>query len=103
MAFAGLAPAWSLCLGILSFQLDVQYRGWSGSSLEGGSFWQGGFYLQPRVRAGGAGQQRVHNPRPLSISFPSLSMWTSQLGPRRQSREGFGGGLLKSRLGEAKS
>ena len=49
-----------------------------------------------RIWASGAGQQRVDNLRPLSISFPSLSMGTSH-SPSRQSREGFGGGLLKSR------
>ena len=34
-------------------------------------------YRLPRVWAGGAWQQRVHDPRPLSSSFPSLSMGTS--------------------------
>ena len=75
---------------------NVQRRGWPGSTVEGGSFWKGSVYQQPRVWASGAGQQRVDDPRPLSISFPSLSIGTSYM-PSRQSREGFGGVLLKSR------
>ena len=99
-AFAGLAPGQtrSLWLVVLrqSSLCNVQHRGWPGSTVEGGSFGKGGVYQQPHVWASGAGQQRVDNPRPLSVSFPSLSMGTSH-SPSRQSREGFGGGLLKSR------
>ena len=75
---------------------NVQHRGWPGSAVEGGSFWKGSVYQQPRVWTNGAGQQQVDDPRLFSVSFPSLSMGTSHL-PSRQYREGFGGGLLKSR------
>ena len=41
--------------------------------------------------------QRVDDSRPLPSSFPCLSCGISQMLPRRQSREGLGRGLLKSR------
>ena len=62
---------------------------------KGGSFWSDGVYRDPRVWASGLGQQGVNDPRPLSNSVASLSMGTSHTMPRRQSREGFGAGLLK--------
>ena len=49
------------------------------------------------VWACGAGQQRVHDPRPSSKSSPNLSIGTSHFEPRGQSREGFDVGLLRSR------
>ena len=76
---------------------NFQYRRWPGSTVEGSRLRQRGVYCQPRVWAGSAGQQPVYDPRPLFYSFPSLSIGTSHQTPRRQSREGFGGGLLKSR------
>ena len=76
---------------------NIQYRRWPGSTVEGSRFRQRDVYRQPRVWAGGAGQQRIHDPRPLFCSFSSLSIGTSHQTPKRQSREGFGGGLLKSR------
>ena len=71
--------AWSLWMVFLHQPVfcDVQHRGWPDPSIEGSSFWQGGVYLQPRVWAGGAGQQRVEDPRPLSFSFPCLSIGIS--------------------------
>ena len=77
-SLAGLVPvqAWSLWLVFLRQPgfCDVQHRGWPGPSIEGSSFWQGGVYLQLRVWASGARQQRVYDTRPLSFSFPCLSI-----------------------------
>ena len=96
----GLAPGQTRALWLVVLRQsglgNVQHRGWPGSTVEGGSFGEGSVYQQPHVCSRGAGQQWVDNPRPLSFSFPSLSMGTSH-SPSRQSREGFGGGLLKSR------
>ena len=84
-----------LLLGSLS---NIQDCGWPALTTKGSRLGQrGGVDRQLRIWACGTGQQRIHDPWPFSISFPSLSIWTSQFGPRRQSREGFGGGLLKSR------
>ena len=105
-AFAGLAPGQMRSLWLVVLRQsglgNVQHHGWPGSTVEGGSFSKGSVYQQPRVWASGAGQQWVDNPRPLSLSFPSHFMGTCH-SPNRQSRAGFGEGLLKSRWGEAKS
>ena len=78
--------------------LQVQDCGRPGLAAKGSRLGQrGGVYKKPGVWACGAGQQRVHNSKPLSLSFPSLSKGTSHFAPRGQSREGFGGGLLRSR------
>ena len=82
-SLAGLAPVQTWSLWRQGSRLvflcqpgvrDVQHRGWPGPSVEGSSFWQGGVDLQPRVWASGAGQQQVYNTRPLSSSFPCLSI-----------------------------
>ena len=104
-SLAGRARAWSawlrgsglgfsFCLAVVR---DIQHREWARSPVQSGCFRKGGVYLQPRVRASGAGQQRVQQAWPLLSSLPCLSIETSQLLPRRQSREGFGRGLLESR------
>ena len=101
-AFAWLSPCgpwswrwqslWQAGLGYL------QHSGRPGLAVSGGSFRQGGFYRDPCVWTGGAGQQGVNDPRPLSCSVPSLSLGTSHWAPRRQSREGLVQGC--SREGE---
>ena len=85
-----------LLSGVLSLQ--VQYCRRPGLAAKGSRLGQrGGVYQKPGVWACGAGQQRVHNSRPLSLGFPSFSKGTSHFAPRGQSREGFGVGLLRSR------
>ena len=106
-AFAWLASGqrrslWLVVLRQSDFH-NVQHCGWPGSTVEGGSFWQGSVYQQPRVWVSGAGQQWVDDPRPLSFSIPRLSIGISHWMPSRRSREGLGRGLLWSRWGEAKS
>ena len=85
-----------LLSGVLSLQ--IQDCGHPGLTAKGSRLGQrGGVYTKPGVWACGAGQQRVHNSRPLSLGFPSLSKGTSHFVPRGQSREEFGQGLLRSR------
>ena len=97
-SLAGLAPVQERSLWLVFLRqpgfCDVQHRGWPGPSIEGSSFWQGGVNLQPHVWASSTGQQRVYDTRPLSFSFPCLSIRISHRLPSRQSREGFGRGLL---------
>ena len=110
--FAGLTPGrvwstgwWVTRHSILLLRHGLWYLDYcrrAVTAVQHSSFREGSIDLQASVWAGSAGQQRVHDSRPLSDSFPSLSTGTSHL-PRRQSREGFGGGLLKSGWGEAKS
>ena len=98
-AFAWLTSrlGWRLVL-LLSGLLQIQDCGRPGLSAKGSRLGQrGGVYHKLGVWACGAGQQRVHDSRPLSIGSPSLSMGTSHFEPRGQSREGFGVGLLRSR------
>ena len=106
-AFALLTSrlGWRLVLLLSGFLfLQIQDCRCPGLAAKGSRLGQrGGVYRKPSVWACGAGQQRVHNSRPLSMGFPSLSKGTSHFAPRGQSREGFGVGLLRSRLGEAKS
>ena len=78
--------------------LQIQDCRWPGLAAKGSRLGQcSGVYQKPSVWACGTGQQRVHNARPLSLGFPSLSIGTSHTMPRRQSREGFGARLLRSR------
>ena len=101
-AFAWLTSrlGWRLVLFLSGFLLQIQDCGRPGLAAKGSRLGQrGGVYRELGVWACGAGQQRVHDSRPLSIGFPSLSKGTSHF----ESREGFGVGLLRSRLGEAKS
>ena len=100
-AFALLTSrlGWRLVL-LLSgfFFLQIQDCGRPGLAAKGSRLGQrGGVYREPSIWVCGVGQQRVHNSRPLSMSFRSLSKGTSHFVPRGQSREGFGGGLLRSR------
>ena len=98
-AFVWLASrlGWRLVL-FLPRLLQIQDCGRPGLTSKGSRLGQRrGVDQELGVWACGAGQQRIHDPRPPSISFPSLSIGTSQIGPRRQSREGFGVGLLRSR------
>ena len=103
-AFVWLASrlGWQLVL-FLSRLFQIQDCGRPGLTTKGSRLGQrDDVYQELGVWACGAGQQRIHDPRPPSISSPSLSIGTSHFGPRRQSREGFGVGLLRSRWGEAK-
>ena len=85
-----------LLSGVLSLQ--IQDCGRPGLAAKDSRLGQrSGVYTKPGVWACATGQQRVHNSRPLSLSFPSLSKGTSHFAPRGQSREGFCGGLLRSR------
>ena len=85
-----------LLSGVLSLQ--IQYCRWPGLAAKGSRLRQyGGVYQKPGVWACGVEQQQVHNFRPLSLGFPSLSKGTNHFAPRGQSREGFGVGLLRSR------
>ena len=59
--------------------------------------------ITTRVSGRWARQQRMHNSRPLSYSFPNLSCRISHLRPSRPSREGFGAALQQRRWGEARS
>ena len=99
MAFALLTSRLGWRLVLLSwFLLQIQDCGRPGLAAKGSRLGQrGGVYRELGVWACGAGQQRVHDSRPLSLGFPSLSKGTSHFAPRGQSREGFGVGLLRSR------
>ena len=104
-SLAGRARAWSAWLrgsGLgFSFCLagvcDIQHHGWARSPVLSSCFRKGGVYLQPRVRASDAGQQRVQQAWHLLSTLPCLSIGTSQMLSRRRSREGFVRGLLESR------
>ena len=99
MAFAWLAfqLGWWLVLLLIDL-FQIQDCGQTGLSSKSSRFGQrGGVNHELSVWACGAGQQRVHDPRPLSKGSPSLSIGTSHFEPRGQSREGFGVGLLRSR------
>ena len=98
-AFAWLASrlGWRLVL-FLPRLLQIQDCGQPGLTSKGSRLGQrSGVDHELGVWACGAGQQRIHDPRPPSKSSPNLSIGTSHFGPRRQSREGFGVGLLRSR------
>ena len=99
-AFAWLTSrlGWRLVLFLSGFLLQIQDCGRPGLAAKGSRLGQrGGVYRELSVWVCGAGQQRVHDSKPLSIGFPSLSKGTSHFEPRGQSREGFGVGLLRSR------
>ena len=100
-AFALLTSrlGWRLVLLLSGFLfLQIQDCRRPGLAAKGSRLGQrGGVYHKPCVWACGAGQQWVHNSRPLSMGFPSLSKGPSHFAPRGQSREGFGVGLLRSR------
>ena len=110
--FAGLAPGRALSTLLKRswqasfprwFRLrDVQYRGRVFRTAQCSSFRRDGVNVEPHVWASGAGQ-RENQSWPIASSFPCFSCRISHQYPRGRSREGFGGRLLESRRGEAKS
>ena len=88
---------WRLVLLLLDL-FQIQDCGRPGLLSKSSRFGQrGGVNRKLSVWACGAGQQRIHDPRPPSKGSPSLSIGTSHFEPRGQSREWFGVGLLRSR------
>ena len=96
-AFAWLTSrlGWQLDLLLSGFLLQIQDCGWPGLAGKGSRLGQrGGVYRELGVWACGAGQQRVHDSRPLSIGFPSLSKGNSHLRPEGSPEKGLVQGCL---------